>query len=154
MRARRGRWCSTAPMSLILILVVTFLVIARVYETRTSASWHNHCSSSTKGASVSSAAQDKDAPMLPPADQKLSTLDDVPGVSIAASVDPDFNRQLFDLSSSGTVRLRKLKGNTTSWTEPEIVLVNPRPKSNSPLAALSWRGSNGASVGNTVCCDQ
>ena len=41
-------------------------------------------------------------------ESELSVLDNTPGVSLAASVDPDGNRQLFDLSSNGIVRLVRI----------------------------------------------
>lgn len=37
-----------------------------------------------------------------------SVLDNIPRVSLAASIDPDGNRQLFDLSINGTVRLVRI----------------------------------------------
>ena len=72
----------------------------------------------------------------------LSALDTINGVSIAVSVDPDGNQQLYDLDSRGTIRMRKSPGFTETWTEPEVVPANPVPKAKSPLAAIAWRGNN------------
>lgn len=81
------------------------------------------------------------------ADPDQSVLDGTPGISLAAAIDPDGNRQLFDLTSTGIIRLRKSVKGETSWTDPEIVAANPKPKLNSPLAAISRPGTNGTSVG-------
>ncbi|KAI4188247.1 MAG: hypothetical protein LQ346_005355 [Caloplaca aetnensis] len=78
------------------------------------------------------------------ADHKMSVLDGTPGISLAAAIDPDGNRQLFDLTSTGIIRLRKSVKGGTSWTDPEIVPANPKPKLNSPLAAISRPRTNGA----------
>ena len=91
-------------------------------------------------------AEVEGGPIMLTADPSLSVLDGTPGVSIAASVDPDGNRQLYDLSSTGVIRLRKSAGNTTTWGDPEIVPANPAPKANTPMAALAWKGPNGSSV--------
>ncbi|KAL8924355.1 MAG: hypothetical protein Q9208_004137 [Pyrenodesmia sp. 3 TL-2023] len=87
----------------------------------------------------------KGGPVLLAADPDQSVLDGTPGVSLAAAIDPDGNRQLFDLTSTGIIRLRKSVKGEASWTDPEIVAANPKPKLNSPLAAISRPGTNGAS---------
>ncbi|KAL8901473.1 MAG: hypothetical protein Q9207_005184 [Kuettlingeria erythrocarpa] len=80
------------------------------------------------------------------ADPETSMLDGTPGTSLAACIDPDGNRQLFDLTSTGMIRLRKSVKGETSWTDPEVVAANPKPKLNSPLAAISRPGTNGTSI--------
>lgn len=86
-------------------------------------------------------------PISLPINPDVSVQDGTPGVSLAAAIDPNGNRQLFDLTSTGVIRLRKSAANSGNWTAPEIVAANPRPKLRSPLAAISRPGTNGASVG-------
>ncbi|KAL8760229.1 MAG: hypothetical protein Q9184_003400 [Pyrenodesmia sp. 2 TL-2023] len=68
-----------------------------------------------------------------------------PGIFLAAAIDPDGNRLLVDLTSTGTIYLRKSVKGDTSWTDPEIVPANLKPKLNSPLAAIPQPGTNGTS---------
>ena len=81
-----------------------------------STSTHGTGASLTSSPMKASAAASGDAekwrgteidglPVRLSSESELSVLDNTPGVSLAASVDPDGNRQLFDLSSNGTVRL-------------------------------------------------
>ena len=90
-------------------------------------------------------------PSLLSVDPDASVADGTPGVSIAAAIDPAGNRQIYDLTSTGVIRLRKSKAGTDSWSEPEVVPTNPKPKPNSPLTAISRTAANEASVGRLGC---
>ncbi len=73
-----------------------------------------------------------------------------PGISIAVSVDPDTNMQLYDLDSSGVLRIRRRTNSSdqtnTKWTSPQIIPTDPTPKKSSPLAALAFQFHAGVTV--------
>ncbi|KAL8711172.1 MAG: hypothetical protein Q9220_004317 [cf. Caloplaca sp. 1 TL-2023] len=117
--------------ALALFLVVTVILVGRLLENHVSFSFtwdgaasngvcmsqhsqsHTTAISTVPGntGSFQEAGIEGDRVSLPPG----SASPVVYGVSIAASVDPSFNRFLFDLSSEGVFRLRKSAGDTTTW---------------------------------------
>ena len=84
-----------------------------------------------------------------PADGDASTKAKSIGVSIAASVDSEGNRQVYDLDSEGTIRIRKIERLTYRYTSPEIVKTDQKPKASSPLNALAWKGQGLSIVSKT-----
>ncbi|KAL9608856.1 MAG: hypothetical protein Q9167_006321 [Letrouitia subvulpina] len=71
----------------------------------------------------------------------------IPGLSIAVSMDPDTNIQLYDLDSSGILRIRRRTNSSdqknTKWTSPQIIPTDPKPKKSSPLAAIAFQFQTG-----------
>lgn len=73
-----------------------------------------------------------------------------PGISIAVSKDPDTNIQLYDLDSSGVLRIRRRTNSSdqtnTKWTSPQVIPADPKPKKASPLAAIAFQFQAGVTV--------
>ncbi len=73
-----------------------------------------------------------------------------PGISIAVSIDVDSNMQLYDLDSSGVLRIRRRTNSTdqtnTKWTVPQTIPTDPKPKHSSPLAAVAFQVQAGVTV--------
>lgn len=72
------------------------------------------------------------------ADLNVQTKDG--GVSIAASVDGDGSRQIYDIDTAGVIRIRKIQNETYRYTPAEVVPTSQKPKPGTPLSALAWRG--------------
>ena len=76
-----------------------------------------------------------------PGDLDVSTGAGAISVSIAASVDGDGSRQVYDLTTEGTIRMRKIQNGTYRYTPPQVVATDQKPIAASPMSALAWRGA-------------
>ena len=59
---------------------------------------------------------------------------------LAASVDQDGSRQIYDLDSKGVFHIRKIQNGTYRYYGPEVVSNYHKVKPGTPLSALAWRG--------------
>lgn len=123
------RWFG--KFSVLLTLIIGLLICAQVVEKVIQAGSHRVAS--------------PDLPLAIPAVPN-AFLDEVPGVSIAASIDQNGIRQLFDLNSHGQIRVRIAAAGANTFGPKQLVSINPPPKKNSPLSAIAWAVSTTSTV--------
>lgn len=144
------KWFRRIPGKFILvILIVGVFIVAQTF--RLPAKWQTDCLhryntisslATTKATKGLQSWWNHDVPVFPQAP--------LPGISIAVSIDPDTNMQLYDLDSAGVLRIRRRTNSSdqtnTKWTSPQIIPADPKPKKSSPLAAFAFQLNAGVSV--------
>ena len=71
----------------------------------------------------------------------------IPGESIAASVDVNGNRQVYDQDSEGKIWIRLSPSGSKKFSgTKQAVSIDPPPKAKSPLTAIAWAEGSTRSV--------
>lgn len=147
---RCAKWfrCISGKVILVILMMGLFIV-ARTF--RLPAKWqknslHNYNTSpnldTTKVTQGLQSLWNYDVPFFPQAPALA--------ISVAVSRDPDSNIQLYNLDTSGVLRVRRRTNSNdpmnTKWTSPQIIPTDPRPRPYSPLAAIAFQFQAGVTV--------
>lgn len=144
------KWFRCISGKIILVfLIMGLFIVAQAF--RLPAKWQKkwpHGYNTTSNLDITKAT--KGLQSLWNHDTPFFSLAPAPGISIAVSKDPDSNIQLYDLDSSGVLRIRRRSNSNdqtnTKWTSPQIIPTDPKPKQSSPLAAIAFQFRAGVTV--------